>query len=223
MFDTTSLETTVLVLSGGRARRLGQRKSAVNLDGRSALRVLLDALPEDLPVVVVGDSAPDVERPVLVLREDPPFAGPLHAVSTAVHQQVATSSFIALAVDLPLAAGHTLQLVPQLDGRVAGAPVEAVVPVDPSGRQQPLAGAYDTQAVREALARMGSTVNQPMSALLQQLHVLGLPINPDDAMLADYLDIDTPTDLELTRRRLQRTRPSTRTPSPDEPMHPDPG
>ena len=221
MIDATSLDTTVVILSGGRARRLGQPKSVVNLDGRSALRVLLDALPDDLPVVVVGDSAPDVERQLRILREDPPFAGPLHAVSTAVIQLVTTGSFIVQAVDQPLAAGHTLQLVPQLGSRVASAPAQAVIPVDPSGRQQPLAAAYDTHAVRDAIARLGTTVNQPMSALLRQLVVLDLPIRPDDAMLADYLDIDTPADLELTRMRLPRTRPSTRTPSPAEPMHPD--
>lgn len=199
--------TTVVVLSGGRAQRLGERKALVDLGGRSALRILLDGLPDHLPVVVVGDGAPDVEREVRILREDPPFAGPLHALSAAVHGHVTTASFIALAVDLPLATRHTLQLLPLLGGG-GEQPAQAVIPVDPSGRYQPLAAAYATPAVRDALSSIGSTVNQPMSLLIDQLHVLAVPIGPGDATIDDYLDIDTPEDLALTRTRLRRIRPS---------------
>lgn len=202
-------ETTVVVLSGGRARRLGHTKAVVNLDGRSALRVLLDGLPILVPVVVVGDCAPDVERPVRVLREDPPFAGPLHALRTAVLQEVKTRTFIALAVDLPLAASHTLALLPRLGVTTAGTAPQAVIPVDASGRRQPLAGAYDTKAVRDALAALGDTIDRPMAALLDHLVAVEVPINPDDPMAGDYRDIDTPTDLAVTRRRLRRSRPST--------------
>jgi len=198
---------TVVVLSGGRARRLGQAKALVDLQGRSAMRVLLDAVPRHMPVVVVGECAPDVERSVQLLREDPVFAGPLHALATATSQAVSTDSFIALAVDLPLATSQTLALVPKLGVSATKPYPQAVLPVDTMGRRQSLAGAYDTQAVRDALLTLGTTINRPMAALLDHLVVLEVPIEGHQA--GDYLDIDTPADLALTRRRLQRTRPST--------------
>ena len=198
---------TVVVLSGGRARRLGQAKALIDLQGRSAMRVLLDAVPSETPVIVVGECAPDVGRSVQVLREEPVFSGPLHALGTAVSQAVSTDSFITLAVDLPLVTTQTLALLPKLGVSAAEPYPQAVLPVDASGRRQALAGAYDTQAVRAGIAKLGTTVDRPMAALLDHLVVLEVPI--DRAEAANYLDIDTPTDLALTRRRLRRTQPLT--------------
>lgn len=194
--------TTCIVLSGGRARRLGEPKSTADLHGRSALRVLLDGLPSDLPVIVVGDGAPDIKRPVVLLREDPPHAGPLHALATALRSNLHTPAFILLAVDLPLAGAHCLPLVDLL-GVATGTPApQAVIPVDASGRAQPLAAAFATEAVRERVETLDGTINRPISLLLDHLDVFTVQLGSDDPRAADFSDFDTQQELDQLRTRL---------------------
>ena len=65
----------VVVLAGGESRRFGSDKLAADLGGRTLLDATLDAVPADLPVVVVGPPRA-VRRSVQLVREEPPGGGP---------------------------------------------------------------------------------------------------------------------------------------------------
>lgn len=61
------------MLTGGGSTRLGQDKATVVVAGRRMIDRVLDQIPADVPVVVVGPD-PGVQRSVQVTREDPPGA-----------------------------------------------------------------------------------------------------------------------------------------------------
>ena len=67
------------MLTGGGSTRLGQDKATVVVAGRRMIDRVLDQIPADVPVVVVGPD-PGVQRSVQVTREDPPGGGPVAAI-----------------------------------------------------------------------------------------------------------------------------------------------
>jgi molybdopterin-guanine dinucleotide biosynthesis protein A len=74
--------------------------------------------------------------------------------------------------------------------------VQAVVPVDPEGRRQPLCAAYWTDALRQALADLGPLADLPVRALLPGLDVMEWPVPA-----AALADVDTREQLEVARTR----------------------
>src|SRR5688500_7045137 len=75
-----------IVLAGGRASRLGGiDKVLVPVGGAPLLRRAIDAVADAAGVVVVGPRRElDLDREVVWVREDPPFAGPAHAVAAGL-------------------------------------------------------------------------------------------------------------------------------------------
>ena len=71
---------TALVLCGGGSRRMGSDKTTATLGGATVLDHLLDGLPADWPLVVVGPERP-TRRAVRWTRESPAGGGPVAAVA----------------------------------------------------------------------------------------------------------------------------------------------
>lgn len=189
------MEWTAVVLAGGRARRLeGADKAELRIGGERLLDLVLDGLPGDVPVLLVGPARP-TRRAVDVVTEEVPFGGPVSAFAAGL-AHVATPAVVLLAVDLP----RSSPLAPGLAGALAADPdVDAVVPVDAAGIRQSLAAAYRTAPVRGALARLGDPVGRSMRDLLGGLRVREVTV-PDD----DVADIDTPEDLQRLRAPRER-------------------
>jgi hypothetical protein len=111
---------------------------------------------------------------------------------------VTTPACVVLAGDLPFPEG----LPAVLRKALAGSGAETVVPQDAAGRRQPLAAAYDTVALRRALAGIGSPHGTAFGAVLDRLRVV--PIDPSgltDLPAHALDDVDTPADLAAARRR----------------------
>lgn len=89
-----SPRTAAIVPAGGRSSRMGADKTGLPVGGRSLLdRVLTAALVVVEHVVVVGEIAPSrLPARVTVLVEDPPGAGPLHALSAGLKAVDAVSA-----------------------------------------------------------------------------------------------------------------------------------
>ena len=137
---------TVLVLSGGGSRRMGADKTAAGLGATTVLDHLLDALPADWPVVVVGPERP-TRRAVRWTRESPPGGGPVAAVAAGL-ALVDTELVLVLAGDMPFAADAAAALATNLR---RDATTDAAVAADTGGRSNPLLAAYRTAALRQAL------------------------------------------------------------------------
>ncbi|SKB04550.1 molybdenum cofactor guanylyltransferase [Aeromicrobium choanae] len=174
-----------IVLAGGRASRLGGiDKVLVPVDGRPLLARAIDAVAGAGAIAVVGPRRDlDLGREVVWVREDPPFAGPAHAVAAGL-------AALAPGEDdevLVLAADHVrpdLLVAALRDGtgnRVA---------VDPSGRRQWAASRVIASDLAAAVASQ-PTEGLSLRSLIGRLDPADVPVSTEAGA-----DVDTPDDLE---------------------------
>ncbi|MFD1859309.1 molybdopterin-guanine dinucleotide biosynthesis protein [Aeromicrobium camelliae] len=175
-----------IILAGGRAQRLGGRsKPLLEVAGRTLLDRVLEAASGigSRTVVVVGP--PELAGPgVTVVREDPPYGGPVAALAAAL-PLVSAADVLLLAVDL-VNGGAIAE-------RLAVTPVsgDGVCLVDTAGRRQWLAGRYRADALRSALAALPHVQDAALRRALAPLDITELAVS--DELVRD---IDTPEDLE---------------------------
>ena len=97
------LTLTVAILAGGRSRRMGTDKAALEIGGISLLERMARLVRNaDLPALVAGRASPDGwPLPEVRFAEDSaPGLGPAGGLATALRQ--AQTPVLALACDLPL-------------------------------------------------------------------------------------------------------------------------
>ncbi|MBV9025249.1 MAG: molybdenum cofactor guanylyltransferase [Streptomycetaceae bacterium] len=184
-----------IVLAGGAARRLGGTdKPALRVGGATLLDRVLDACADAATTVVVGPRRPTV-RPVVWTREDPPGGGPLPALAAGLDRTTA-GQVLVLAADLPFLTPATSRA---LCHAVEG---DGALYTDADGRDQPLAAAYRSAALRHGLARLtaehDTLTGLPLRRLTAQLTLTRLP----DATSAAF-DCDTWDDLSAARARIR--------------------
>ncbi|HEX6887530.1 MAG TPA: NTP transferase domain-containing protein [Candidatus Nanopelagicales bacterium] len=185
---------TLLVLSGGRSRRLGRDKATTHLGGRPLLDRLLAEAPATVPVVLVGPDVAGLPGRVCLTREEPAGSGPLAGLGAGL-ALVDAECVGVLAADMPFA-------VPVLRGALlrlaqAEAAVDAVLPTDPDGQPQPLCAAYRVPPLRAALAGLAPLADRPVRALLAGLRVMEWPVPA-----AALADVDTAEQLAAARARV---------------------
>ncbi len=186
---------TALILSGGQSTRLGQDKASAILGERSLLDHVVDAIPAAVTCVVVGRPPSTATRLLIVAIEDEPDGGPVAGIDCGI-TLVRTPLVLLHAVDMPFTATLVPHLLAEL--RAAGPTADAVVPIDDSGRRQPLAAAYRTQSLIARLADLEPARGRSMRDLLAGLNVIELPVGDDNPHA--LLDIDTAADLDAARR-----------------------
>lgn len=181
-----------IVLAGGQSRRLdGVDKATLVVDGMTLLDRALAAVSNAERLIVVGPARPTL-APVTWTREEPAGGGPVAAIAAAL-PLVSADVTVLLACDLPtIDAGSVSVLVQSLTA-------DAAVPVDGTRRRQPLAAAYETQALRAALAQLaGGPAGASMRALLEPMNIVELELPT-----AAWRDIDTWDDLTSTRTEME--------------------
>jgi molybdopterin-guanine dinucleotide biosynthesis protein A len=146
----------VIVLTGGRARRLGGvQKPGIEVGGRSLVGRVVDAVSDAARIVIVGTVVPGV-RADAVTREAPIGAGPMAAVAAGL-AHVRAAVVATLAGDLPFL---TAAAVCELRCALADEPsAAAAVLVDDTGHDQPLCAVWRAELLRDTL----SVVSRPRS------------------------------------------------------------
>lgn len=186
--------TWVVVLAGGGSRRFGRDKLAADLGGRTLLDATLDAVPTDLPVLVVGPGRP-VARPVRFVREEPPGGGPAAALVAGfvAALDLGADRVVSLPGDAPAAGTAVVAL---LDALGSG-DLDLVVAVGADGQVFPLQVAATVVGVRRFVAAAGPGRGAGAS-VRRLLEPLGPGLVPLPA--AALRDVDVPADLaDLTR------------------------
>lgn len=185
-----------MILTGGRSSRFGSDKSKILFAGQTLISRLVESLPIG-EIVVVGPSIENLSRPITFTREDPIGGGPVAAIVAGL-QRTTSDVVVVLAIDMPFAA----EIIPVF----LSSPFEkdALIPVDISGRPQPLCAIYLTSALRRATLALGDVVNKSINALLEELSIETLLVNPD--LARKLVDIDTQSDLEQVLATYNRTR-----------------
>lgn len=184
-----------IVLTGGRARRLGGAdKAALLVGGRPLAERASGAVAGAARLIVVGPWPPNLhlgrDRDLVVTREDPPGSGPVAAIAEGM-RHVGAPQVMVLAVDQPFL---TAAAVESLRANLAASVV--AVPVDEEGRRQPLCAAWRSDGLRTALDAIGDprglAVRRLVDAAGPVAHVRGLTV---DGRPPPWFDCDTPTDL----------------------------
>lgn len=175
-----------IVLSGGRASRLGYTaKGAIQIGQKTLLARLIEAL-DGIPTVVVGDDP--VPDHMFSTREDPPFSGPAAAIA-AGSAYVDTDQVLVLAVDLPFA-DRAIRALPQ-----APLTADGVLAIDHGGRRQYLLSRIWHSSLRNAVARRHSWEGQSVRNLFASLTMTPVPMDAQS-----LLDIDTWDDARRARQ-----------------------
>lgn len=183
------MSTAAIVLCGGRSTRFGADKTRAVLEGRPLLDHVLDALPPDWPIVLVGPRR-TTSRDVVWVRETPAFGGPLAALATGL-ARIETSTFTLIGADMPYAGATARLLAARLQR--ASDDIDTVIARTPDGRLQPLLIAARTPAGRKALPADPSDAS--LMTWLRRMHAA-----PHDIDDATAFDIDTPADLPPEHR-----------------------
>jgi len=180
--------TAAIILAGGRASRLGGvDKAAVEIDGIALVDHVYAAVQGCVPIIAVGPASIGRDG-VQVVREEPPFAGPVAAIAAgvaALKEADAIETWI-LACDLPLAPA----LIARLSAVALPPHADAVIAVDADGREQWLAGRYRLSSLRTALAQFTDSSGASVRALVAPLSLHTVA----DAGTAR--DLDTWADIE---------------------------
>ncbi|MGV2952419.1 NTP transferase domain-containing protein [Glutamicibacter sp. AGC46] len=186
-----------LVLAGGRGSRLGgEGKAEIELHGQRLVdRVVAAARTTGaLRVVVVGPDSAGAKADS-VLREDPPFAGPLAGIAAGLAELAASAGSewtMVLACDLHRPVAVATALINDFGQRAA----DGLLLVDAQGHTQWLAGIYRTSALASVCAELGGNlVNAPVRRALNQLQLARVPVDDETSS-----DIDTPQALESARQ-----------------------
>lgn len=178
-----------IVLAGGAARRLGGAdKPALQVAGMTLLDRVLAAVIAATQTIVVGPRQA-ASREVVWCREEPPGGGPVAALAAAL-PLVGRPRLVLLAADLPWIAPAVPLLLAALD------PAPCAVLVDAAGRWNVLAAAWETAALRAAVAASGPPAGRAVRSIYAGVSV---------ATVSDAggwgADCDTWDDLRIARRR----------------------
>lgn len=170
------MQWDAIVLAGGRGSRLGGvDKGSLELDGATLLSRTLQAVAGAAQIVVVGEAdAPGV----IVVQEEPRFAGPAAAVGAGLAE--VTSPYVLLAgVDQPFLG----DAIPVLLDAVTG---DGVIAVDEDGHRQQLMILVNADALRDAVAAQSSLTDLSLRALLSPLELVEVAVP-----VRSTLDVDT--------------------------------
>lgn len=186
-----------VILAGGRGSRLGgAAKADLDLGGARLVDRAASAARGigAERVVIVG---PDVaaSRGTVLVREDPPFSGPLAAVAAALPELTGEWTLL-LSCDLVHPDLVCRRLVRALGALTADDSSDGVVLQDDDGRAQWLSGVHRTAALRSAVADLGGDLaDRPIRRLFAEGRLRRL-----DAPTWETADIDSADDLAAARR-----------------------
>jgi molybdopterin-guanine dinucleotide biosynthesis protein A len=180
-----------VVLAGGSARRLGGvDKPSLVVGALSMLDRVIAAVDGAARVVVVGPRS-TTSRPVVWCREDPPGGGPVAALAAGL-AEVTAEFVVLLAGDLPFVTAEAVALL--LD---AAEGQNGALLVDHDGRDQLLAGAWRTDALRRALP--AEPAGARLSSVLLDLDPVRVALEKERDLPPPWFDCDTDDDVATAR------------------------
>jgi molybdopterin-guanine dinucleotide biosynthesis protein A len=186
-----------IVLAGGQSTRFGRDKASVELRGRTLLQRVIDRLDgivdEYLVVKAAGQELPPVfaSRPINVLEDATPGAGPLGGVHTGLAAMSADSG-IAVACDMPLIRPALIALLRRLH-----AGHDATVPMR-DGLPEPLCAVYGKSCAEAIEAEMRAG-NLKMTGFLEAVDVRYVEPSEwqrPDADGVSFFNVNTEEDLQ---------------------------
>ncbi len=209
------MDIDAFILVGGRSSRFGSDKANAELNGKPLLEITVENIRKALDpprITLVAANDKQLSGSVGSLLSLPfifdqlGFRGPVGAIHAALANARTKWAFI-IACDYPFISADLLE---RLAAKIS-ADVDAVAPVQPDGRVQPLVAFYRVapvlKAVEEALSN--GKASPPARIIFDKVRPFFLPFEtlkdiPDSGDI--FLNMNTPKDfqraVEIYRRRL---------------------
>lgn len=150
-----------IVLSGGKSKRMGQEKGLVKYRGKALIEYAIDTLKPLCHEMVISTANNDYTYLGLPLIADEiPDCGPIGGISTCI-KAVEADIYLVISCDTPhLPTQLFTDLVAQLKDK-------AIIPIDETGRKQPLTACYASSASSFFHEALESRELKMMSLLLK--------------------------------------------------------
>ena len=211
---------TGIVLGGGHGRRLGRSKPLMTLGGKLLLARVADALRplvDELVLVVrpdQSDATPDtgIALRMHVVTDTAPHQGPLAAIDAGLAAAVTPAAFL-VGADYPFISRSLVRMMIEVAFSQGPEPESAIIRA--AGSLQPLHSVLAVGPWRQVVSDALERQEQSFRRLVESAAEAGEPpvnvITEDDVERHDpqglsLLDIDTPEDLGVARRVLDRRR-----------------
>lgn len=189
------------ILIGGRSARMGTDKYELQLGGRTFLEIARSTLSAagltNISVVSNG-TEPVLPQDFTYISDLVPNRGALSGVHAAFSSSRSTKTLV-LACDYPFVTAEFLTFL--IDRAAEVSEFDAIVPLQPDGRVQPLCAVYSTVVCRDAAARLvgDSSQNPSMRSLLESVRTGYLPFAeyanlPGAEKL--FINVNTPGDYQ---------------------------
>ena len=180
---------------------MGRDKAWLDLDGQSMIeRVIAALVPVTTGVAVIANNPEYARLGLPVFADSHSNIGPLEAIRTAL-ENAQTSRVVLAGCDLPFVTSELFELLLNIQGDY-----EAVIPVGPDQKPQPLCAIYSTQGltvVRDLIANG----ERRISSLFDRVPTRFVAFD-DLRHLADFElffeNINTPKDYARALRSLRR-------------------
>ena len=192
------LDVEGFILVGGASSRMGSDKAQLKFDGRTGIEVIAAALRPNVGTVRLVGSREEARLSPLQnvpdLHERWGALGGIHAALRACQSDWAAI----VACDLPLVTDKLFARLRQF----AKDPFDAVVPIQPDGRPQPLCAFYRRESCLAATDRLIASDEHTPRALLASVPTRWVEFSE----LADlpnaeqfFLNVNTPADYERAK------------------------
>jgi molybdopterin-guanine dinucleotide biosynthesis protein A len=194
------LEIEGFILVGGASSRMGADKALLDLGGQNFVERIHAALASITPrATLVGTNRVDAKWPRLPAVPDVYIKwgalGGLHAALAACHAEWA----MVVACDLPFVTGELFVRLVSLRENF-----DAVVPVQPDGRWQPLCALYRASVCRERARELIASDERRPRALLNQINTRPVAFKElGDLQGANlfFTNVNTPEDYADARKK----------------------
>jgi molybdopterin-guanine dinucleotide biosynthesis protein A len=129
-----------IILSGGKSRRMGQEKGLVKYKGKALVEYAIETLKplcDNLVISTANDAYAYLG--LLMITDEMPDCGPIGGISTCM-KTINADVYLVISCDVPNVPTELFSdLLSQLNGN-------AVIPIDETGRKQPLTACYTSSS-----------------------------------------------------------------------------
>ena len=196
MFDVQGF-----ILVGGASRRMGRDKAQLRLGSETLLeRIAAQLSPVTRSVTLVGGHRPHAVHSLANIPDIHEKWGALGGIHAAL-SAASTDWIIVIACDLPFV---TRDLFERLKS-FADDSVDAIVPMQPDGRPQPVCALYRRETCLPEIERLVSVGEHTPRALLTNMRTRYVQF-PELGDLPGaenfFLNLNTPEDFEVAKRSL---------------------
>lgn len=137
---------SAIILAGGQSRRMQRNKALLDFAGQPLIKHIADQLKTAFPEILIGANDPDQYGflGLKIVLDNEPGCGPLMGIASCLGQSRHDLNFVT-ACDIP---NQNIPFIRRMLDAADG--YDAVIPVSPDGRHDPLFGIYRKTVIQPA-------------------------------------------------------------------------